>query len=179
MITHAKKILRRTFTEILNLRLTLNTVIQFFHRTLWLMMLYYQTKFGCKPTSSLEDMTEIAIFWLYKPSLWPWQWTQWTNFSAWHSGLWSCISLQGLVTKCSVVQSISSGQTFTNILNLHYDHCDLDLEQSNPTFPHDTLAYDAVLSNQVWLQTDQQLKDKVILVIFWLYKPSLWPWHWR
>ena len=30
--------------------------------TLQLMMLYYQTKFGCKPTSSLEDKTEIVIF---------------------------------------------------------------------------------------------------------------------
>ena len=34
--------------------LTLNAVIKFSHKTLWLMMLYYQTKFGCKWTSSLE-----------------------------------------------------------------------------------------------------------------------------
>ena len=55
--------------------------------------------------------------------------------------------------KMSVVQKILSGQTFTNILS---PSCDLDLESSNPIFPQDTLAYDAVLSNQVWLQTDQQ-----------------------
>ena len=36
-------------------------------------------------------------------------------------------------------------QTFTNILNFR---CDLDLERSNPTFPEDIRAYDAVLSNQ-------------------------------
>ena len=42
--------------------LTLNAVIPFFHRTLLLMMLYYQTKFGCKPTSCLEDKTEVVIF---------------------------------------------------------------------------------------------------------------------
>ena len=48
-----------------------------------------------------------------------------------------------------MVQKISSGQTFTNILNLR---CDLDLECSNPIFPQGTLAYDAVLSNEVWLQ---------------------------
>ena len=30
--------------------------------TLWLMMLYYHTNFGKKPTSSLEDTTEIVIF---------------------------------------------------------------------------------------------------------------------
>ena len=42
----------------------------------------------------------------------------------------------------------------TDILNLC---CDLDLERSNPIFPHDTLAY-AVLSNQVWLQTDNHFR---------------------
>ena len=146
--------------------LTLTTRIPFFfHRTPWLMMLYYQTKFGCKPTSCLEDTTEIVIFWLYKLSLWPWHWTQWTNFSAWHFGLWCCITIPSLATKCSVVQKILSGQTFTNILNLC---CDLDLECSNPTFPQDTLAYDAVLSNQVWSQTDQQFRH---------FQHFLWPWQ--
>ena len=79
--------------------LTLDAVIQFFHRTLWFMMLYYQTKFGCNQTSSLEGTTEIVIFWLYKPSLWPWYWTQWTNFSAWHSSLWCCKTIPDLATK--------------------------------------------------------------------------------
>ena len=73
--------------------LTLNAVIPFFHRTLWLMVLYYQTKFGCKLTCSLEDTTEIVIVLLYKPLPLPWHWTQWTNFSAWHSGLWCCITI--------------------------------------------------------------------------------------
>ena len=114
-------------------------------------MLYYQTKFGSKPTSYLEDTTEMVILWLYKPLLWPWHWTQWTNFSAWHSGC--CITIPGLVTKCSVVQKISSRQTVTNSLNF----C-CDLECSNPIFPQDILAYDAVLSNQVWLQTDLQFR---------------------
>ena len=145
--------------------LTLNTVIPFFHRTLQLMMLYYQTKFGCKPTSSLEgtteivifwyqtkfvckltstleDTTEIVIFWLYKPLLWPWHWTQWINFSAWHFGFWCCITIPGLATKCSVVQKISSGQTLTNILKL----C-CDLGGSKSIFQRDTAPYDAVLSS--------------------------------
>ena len=47
------------------------------------------------------------------------------------------------------------GTVFTDILNLH---CDLDLECSNPILPQNTPAYDAVPSNQVWLQTDQQFK---------------------
>ena len=66
----------------------------------------------------------------------------------------------------------------TNIywhLNLR---CDLDLERSNPIFQQDTLAYDSVLSNQVWSQTDQQFgrysRNNHILI----NKPSLWPWRW-
>ena len=112
--------------------LTLNPVIPFFHRTLQLIMLYYQTKFGCKLTHSLDDTTGTVIFLFYKPSLWPWHWTQWTNFSARHSGLWCCKSIPGLATKCSMVQKISSRQTLTNILSLR---CDLELGCSNPIFP--------------------------------------------
>ena len=71
-----------------------------------------------------------------------------------------------LVTKCSLVQKMLSRQTFTNILNLH---CGLDLECNNPIFPQDTPAYDGVLSNQVWLQTDQHFgrdsKNSHILII--------------
>ena len=50
--------------------LTLNAVINFFHRTLSVTMLYYKTKYGCKWTSSLEDIVETVLFWLFKPSLW-------------------------------------------------------------------------------------------------------------
>ena len=52
-------------------------------------------------------------------------------------------------------EKISSGQTFTDILNLC---CDPDLQCSNPIFPQDTQAYDAVLSNQVSLLTDRLLR---------------------
>ena len=45
--------------------------------------------------------------------------------------------------------------TNINILTLRYD---LDLNCSNSIFPQDTLAYDAKLSNQVWLQTEQQFR---------------------
>ena len=135
--------------------LSFNAVIPIFNRTLWLMMLYYQTKIGCKPASSLEDTTEIVTFGLYKPTLWPWCWKQRTNYSAWHSGLWRCIAIWGLMTKCFVVQKISSRQIFTNILNLC---CDLDLEHSNPIFPQNTLAYDVVLASHVWLQSNQQFR---------------------
>ena len=36
--------------------------------------------------------------------------------------------------------------------------CALHLEDSDPIFSHDTMAYDDVPSNQVWLQKDQQFR---------------------
>ena len=78
--------------------LTLNAVIQFFHRTVRFMMLHYQTKFGWNWASSLGNRVEIVIFWLYKPLLWPWHWRQLTNFSAQHSGSFApllCFSFWG------------------------------------------------------------------------------------
>ena len=130
------------------------------------MMLYYQSKFGCKPIRSLEDTTEIAVFWLYKPLLWPWHWTQWTNFSAWHSGLWCCTTIPGLATKCSVILKILSRQTFTNILNLH---CDLDLESSITIFQQDSLAYELYYQTRSGCKWTSSSEDIAKIVIFWLY----------
>ena len=45
--------------------------------------------------------------------------------------------------------------TNTDILTLH---CDLDLECSNSIFSQDTLAYDDVSSDQVWLPRNQQFR---------------------
>ena len=52
-------------------------------------------------------------------------------------------------------------QTFTDILNRC---CDLDLKCSNPIFPQDTPDYDAVLSNNVRLQINQQLEDTTEII---------------
>ena len=46
---------------------------------------------------------------------------------------------------------------WTNI-NILILCCDLDLERSDPIFSQDTLAYNTVQSNQVWLQTNQQFR---------------------
>ena len=63
---------------------------------------------------------------------------------AWHSGSFCSITIPCLVTKCFVVHKISSGQIFTDILNLL---CDLCHQRSNQILPQDTLAYNAVLPN--------------------------------
>ena len=84
----------------------------------------------------------------------------------WHSGSLCSITIPSLVTKCFVVQKISPGQIFTDIFNLR---CDLDLKRSNPICPQDTLAYNVVLSNWVWLQPAQQFgrhsRNSHILII--------------
>ena len=119
------------------------------------MMMYHQTKFGCRKICSSEDIVEKSHFDQMSPRRDPDLEDSKYVFSAWHSGSRCCITIPSLVTKCSVVQNVSSKQTFTDILNCC---CDLDLECSNPIFPQDTLAYDALLLNQVWLQKDEQFK---------------------
>ena len=54
----------RTFPDILNLLcdLDLEFMIQFLPQDTLAFDAYYQTTFGRKPTSSLEDTTEIVIF---------------------------------------------------------------------------------------------------------------------
>ena len=42
-------------------------------------------------------------------------------FSTWHSGSWCYLTITNLVTKYSLIQKTSSGQTFTDILNLCCD----------------------------------------------------------
>ena len=125
------------------------------------MTMYHKTKFGCQGVNSSEDIVERVVFLIiYTPSLWPWHWRRWTKFSAWHSGSWCCITIPSLVTKYSAVQKISHGQSptywaFAVTLTLNAVIIFLSffffLYKTPP-------AYDAVLSNQVWLQIDQQFR---------------------
>ena len=46
--------------------LTFNTTIQLIHKTLWFMIMYYQTKFDIKRISSSKDTVNIVIFWSYE-----------------------------------------------------------------------------------------------------------------
>ena len=56
----------------------------FFHRTLWLMMMYHQTKFGCQGMNSPEDIAERVIFFI------TWALAAIKYFITWHSGSWCC-----------------------------------------------------------------------------------------
>ena len=74
------------------------------------------------------------------------------------------------------MHKISSKLTFTETFNLG---CDTDLENNNPTFSLDTS-----LLMTIYIQIEfgckrltglELIKDIVETVIFWLYKPTLWP----
>ena len=156
--------------------LTLNAVINIFYGTLWLMMLRYETKFACKRTGSLEDRKETVIFSLYKPLLWPWHWRQRNHFSAWHSGSRYCTIKPSLVSKWSAIQKISSGQTFTDILNLC---CDLDLERRNQVLHRTLRLMMLYYKTKFGCKRTSSLEDRVKIVICWSYRPLLWPWQWR
>ena len=125
-----------------------------FYKTLWLMMMHHWAQFSCQRINNSEGIVERVVFWSYEPSLWPWLWRLQTNFSASYSGLHYCNTIRSLVTKYCVVQKISE-QTLIDILNFCCDH---DFECSNPIFSQDPPAYDAALSNQVWLKMDQQFR---------------------
>ena len=95
----------------------MKTAIQFLHKTLWLMIIYYQTKFGSKRIRSSEDIVETVIFW----SLWALVVTltlKTANQSFWKTicSQW-CITIPSLIVKGLTIKKISSGQTFINILN--------------------------------------------------------------
>ena len=61
----------QTFIDILNLcsdqdlavTRTFHKSIQFSHKTLWLIMMYHQTKFRCRTISSSEETVETVILW--------------------------------------------------------------------------------------------------------------------
>ena len=158
----------RTNTEILTLHYDLDldaVMLLFFTRHSGL--LWCTIRFSLVAEESTVQTDSRVIFSSYELLLWPWPWWQQTFFFFLHDTLANdaaSTSISSLVTKCSEVQKISSRQIFTDILNLC---CDLDLEHSDPHFSQDTLAYDGVLSNKVWLQTDQPFR-RLDTVVFWL-----------
>ena len=165
-------------------------------------MLYHQTKFGCKPTSYLENIVKnshisiicslgspsrdgdvtVYICDINQPSLATPVYSVLVSISDfmalstvfhsinspdnspfshsvlpvlslpyWSFQLYTCLFMKVFFSP----DIIPTGCLGSNILNLR---CDLDLERSNPIFPQDTPAYNAVPSNQVWLQTDQKFR---------------------
>ena len=147
---------------------TLSAAIQFLHKALWLMIMYYQTKFGSKRISIWEEIEETVLLWPYEPLLRPWPCRKQTNLFAWHSGSLWCILIPSLVTK--------HWQSMRCHLDKHslIPYCDLDFECSNPFFPQDTGVWGCIIRPSL-VAKNQQFRRYSRKVIFWWSEPSLWP----
>ena len=94
-----------------------------------LVMMYHQTNLDCKSFSISEDLVEMIVALTLNIAKYFWM-IFWLMMTHHHTKFdWS---------------EILSGQTFTEVQNLH---CDLDLEYSKATFSQDTLASEHALSN--------------------------------
>ena len=112
------------------------------------MIMYHRTKFGSQGINSSENIVERLIFWPYEPSLWPWSWRKQTIF--FRMTLWLMI-LHHYSKFDNKIFCGSEDIIWTNI-HWHFEpRRDLDLERSNPIFPHNTPPHDTS-PYQVWLK---------------------------
>ena len=98
---------------------------KYFHGVLpCLVMMYHQTNLDCKSFSISEDLVETIVALAL-------------NIAKWY--FWMILWLMMMHHHTKFDRSeILSGQTFTEVQNLH---CDLDLEYSKATFSQDTPPY--------------------------------------
>ena len=94
--------------------------------------MYHQTNLDCKSFSISEDLVEMIM-------------ALTLNIAKWYFWMIFWLMMMHHHTKFDRSE-ILSGQTFTEVQNLH---CDLDLEYSKATFSQDTQFYDHALSNWV------------------------------
>ena len=138
-----------SFTKILNLSCDLdldnNRAIQTFHKTIQFIMKCHQTKFSCKRVSISEDILEshILIIWSFTVTL-----TLKTADQSFWETIWLMVRHQNTMF-VSKRLSDPEDTVWTNTDVLKFC-CDLDLEHSNPISSQDILAFDNVLSNQIW-----------------------------
>ena len=152
--------------------LILNTTMQLFHKILWFVIMYYQTKFGKQMEQQFRRYSRnchILIIWALAMTL--------TLKIANQS---FCMTLRLMMMHQNTVfgNKMFGGLEdiiwrITNILTLH---CDLDFECSNPFFSQNTLAHDNVSLNQVWLPRNQQFRRycrKSQILIIWALSVTL------
>ena len=123
-----------TYIDILNfaLTLTLNTTIKFLHKTLCLMIMYCQTKFGSKRISSSEDIIETVIVWSHELWTLAVTLTLKTANKSFCTALWLMMMHQNTKFGNRMFGGLDDIiWTNTDILTLC---CDLDLECSNQFF---------------------------------------------
>ena len=151
--------------------LTLNIAIHSTYKTMVMIRMYHPTKFDCKTIRNSVNIKQnikksyfdhnfmspyILIIQAHIMTL---TLKLANQLFSWHSGSKWFFTIPSLVTNSSVVQKISSGWTFTEILN---HCCNLALKHSNLILLLATPAY-CIPSNQIWLQSiDQQFRKVVV-----------------
>ena len=119
-----------------------------------LVMVYHQTYLDCRSFSISEDLVEMIL-------------ALTLNIAKQYS--WMILWLMMMYHQTKFDRSvILSGQTFTEVENLH---CDLDLEYSKAAFSQDTPAYEHALSNKVGCQKISSSEH--IIVMISLCEPKL------
>ena len=170
-------------------------IAKYFWMIVWLMMMHHHTKFDRREILSGQTFIEVqnlhcdldleyskATFshshiWLYEPKscYCDLDFEDRNLFFAYNALAYNDVSPNG-----SAMHKISSKLTLTETFNLG---CDIDLEHSNPTFSLDTSLLIMIYTDIEFvckrLTGLELIKDVVETVIFWLYKPTLWPWPWR
>ena len=149
--------------------LTLNTVILFFfHKTLWLMMMYHQTKFCCQGINSSENK---RIFWSYEP----------------------CCHLDLEDSKDALAHDAASPYQIwkQNVLWFRKYRTDkhsltfstfvvtLTLNEVILFFNRTLRLMMLYYTTTFGCRRASSFEDIVEMVIFWLFKPLLWSWPWK
>ena len=115
--------------------LTLNTAIQFLHKTLWQMIMYYQTKFCSKRISNLEDTVQNSHILTIRALA--------VTLTLKIANAFFCRTLQLIMMHHNTEFDNKMFGGLENIIWINIDvltlRCDLDLEGNNSLFFHKTL----------------------------------------
>ena len=123
-----------------------------FHKTLWFMLIYDQTKFCCKRMSSFEEKgkSNILIIWV---------------LTKWHFCSWWCVTILSLAR----IFFCSEDIMWTNL------HCYLDRKNRKAIFSEDTPAYCYYYQTKFGCRRISSTEDVIETIIFRSYEPPLWP----
>ena len=134
-------------------------------KPIWPMVMHHHTKFGSKRFSDSED-----IVWANKQHslkfeilLWPWPWTQQSNFFIRHSGLWQC------AIKVWYQKDQQSRKYSRNCHILITRALPMNLTIANQSF---------CITLQLMMMHHNTKFGKYHLDKHWHFDQSLWLWYW-
>ena len=161
--------------------LTSNITIQFLHKTLWFMIMYYVQSnqiWISKRISSSKDTEKnylILIIWALAVTM-----TLKIANQSFYMALWLLMMHHNTKFGSKTFGGLGDNM-WTNINSLSLT-CKLDPECNNPFFFFFTGQLGLLMmyhQTKFGCQGINSSDNIVARVIFWSYEPSLWPWPWR